>query len=391
MAGAGRRRRKRGAGGAALGDRLRLTRTPRQPGPMMMAGDGCAGDENRENVCAAVGASAEAACAAADAEGCALAAAGLRAESSHARPRVALQEVVLVENGARERGGGDPHSPSRAADDCSAMHCAGLLEDTPPKAAPRAGATRAAPAQGGAAESCCLLLPETPAKAGGPTCEQPAAASPRTCETSLRSAHEARGAVCDAEAAAGRELVAQSAVSADGLWVRREVFEQARKKAKSDLIELENELMGIILAMEAAASGGPAAPAQWDEAGVGGWVRREVLEQVKIKAKQVRASAKLCPLNAGADAHTQTQTQTQTHTHTHTHTHTLKHQHKHTHKHKHIKSKKTQTFTHTRHVTILHHLISTRSDKPPKTHEPLRPPPLSQTLNPKPQTLNPKP
>jgi DNA-binding HxlR family transcriptional regulator len=68
------------------------------------------------------------------------------------------------------------------------------------------------------------------------------------------------------------------------MWVRREVFDQARQKAKSDLLELENELMSVIVAMEAAYGESPTE--QWDEVGVGGWVRREVLEKVKIKAKQ---------------------------------------------------------------------------------------------------------
>jgi len=80
--------------------------------------------------------------------------------------------------------------------------------------------------------------------------------------------------------------------SADGQWVRREVFEHVRKKAKLDLVQLEDELMTVILAMEAShnSSNNPegerAISPQWDGAEMGGWVRREVLEKVKIKAKQ---------------------------------------------------------------------------------------------------------
>ena len=80
--------------------------------------------------------------------------------------------------------------------------------------------------------------------------------------------------------------------SADGQWVRREVFEHVRNKAKSDLVQLEDELMTVILAMEAShnSSNNPegerAISPQWDGAEMGGWVRREVLEKVKIKAKQ---------------------------------------------------------------------------------------------------------
>ena len=76
---------------------------------------------------------------------------------------------------------------------------------------------------------------------------------------------------------ASPSLLAQCAASADGLWVRREVFEQARKKAKSDLIELESELKSIILARMMARMmliswkllTPRIPPPQWDEAGVG--------------------------------------------------------------------------------------------------------------------------
>jgi len=43
---------------------------------------------------------------------------------------------------------------------------------------------------------------------------------------------------------------AAESLSPDGRWVRREVFEHVRHKAKSDLVELESELMAIILSME---------------------------------------------------------------------------------------------------------------------------------------------
>ena len=56
------------------------------------------------------------------------------------------------------------------------------------------------------------------------------------------------------EMKAGDKASPEGAVSSDGLWIRRDVFEQARRKAKSDLVELESELMSIILAMEDAHS-----------------------------------------------------------------------------------------------------------------------------------------
>ena len=56
------------------------------------------------------------------------------------------------------------------------------------------------------------------------------------------------------EIKAGDKASPEGAVSSDGLWIRRDVFEQARRKAKSDLVELESELMSIIFAMEDAHS-----------------------------------------------------------------------------------------------------------------------------------------
>ena len=76
-------------------------------------------------------------------------------------------------------------------------------------------------------------------------------------------------------------------MSTDGMWVRREVWEASKKQAKSDLIELEQELMTIILAMEAAYGESPTP--QWDQRGVGGWIRREVLER---EVREVRSHAK---------------------------------------------------------------------------------------------------
>ena len=40
------------------------------------------------------------------------------------------------------------------------------------------------------------------------------------------------------------------ATELQGEWVKREVLEYVKRKAKSDLEDLENELMGVILAME---------------------------------------------------------------------------------------------------------------------------------------------
>ena len=38
--------------------------------------------------------------------------------------------------------------------------------------------------------------------------------------------------------------------AAEGKWVKREVLEHVKRKAKADLAELENDLMAVILAME---------------------------------------------------------------------------------------------------------------------------------------------
>jgi hypothetical protein len=367
-AGAGRQRRKRGAGTAAFGDRLRLAHTPSKPRPAETK-------ENHQNIAHADAAEKESTRTAFLGDkprdkrqqrprGLFL---GTNASNAHAdaaekentRTSFPLHRLSVLQAVRRDRVGTNAASPSRSP----ALKCGGLLEDTPPPANPRpcAGASRAtdllahslhATKRHSFEESCCLLLPETPkavrkaakeeavcvalkeeAGARSPSCEQPAAA-PRYCAPDMRSVGSEPAAACGAAAdddfeakmrdleaqlealqksleavrsecseqtakskalearlletvvttVEGCELLAQSAVSADGLWVRREVFEQARKKAKSDLIELESELMSIILAMEAAYT--QEAPPQWDEAGVGGWVRREILEKVKIKAKQ---------------------------------------------------------------------------------------------------------
>lgn len=62
-----------------------------------------------------------------------------------------------------------------------------------------------------------------------------------TCSLLLPETPEMR--VCD-------KASMERAMSSDGLWIRRDVFEHMRRKAKSDLVELESELMSIILAME---------------------------------------------------------------------------------------------------------------------------------------------
>jgi hypothetical protein len=332
---AGRRRRKRGAGKAAFADRLRMTHTPSKPRPAETK-------ENHQNVSSAHADTAEK-----ESTRTSFPRSRLSVLQAVQRDRVGTNAATpsrspaLKCGGLLEDSGSDTTPPanprpypgaSRAADLLAhSLHaterhsfaeCCCLLLPETPKAARKA-------AEG---EAVRVALKEK-ARASSPPCEQPAAA-PRSCAPDMCSVGSAPAAACGAAAdedskakmrdleaqvealqksleavrsecwdqtakskalearlleivvtpVEGCELLAKSAISADGLWVRREVFEQARKKAKSDLIELESELMSIILTMEAAYT--QEAPPQWDDAGVGGWVRREVLEKVKIKAKQ---------------------------------------------------------------------------------------------------------